>query len=338
MHKIFAITVFCSMLAAKASAQLFPTFGNSRTGASGMQFLKIQHDARSTGMAGAVVGMINDPSALFWNPAGITQTDTAAANFLLAHNRYFADTKCNMLGVTAKAGKYGFVGLSVIHVNYGQIDETTEFMPMGTGRKVFISNSLIGLSYARILTDAFSFGLSAKWANEVIADVITNNVLFDLGLFYNIGLMHSRFGVSFSNFGLNVSPQGEVTILKFNGEQQVSNFSSISAPGLFRIGAAFDPIHLDKHILTVSAQLNHPTDNNETFSVGSEYAYKNLMFARTGWEFGSDERNLFPAAGFGIKLPRRFGNIRFDYSYVVKERIGNINRISLQASLLSFKK
>ncbi|MFN4083588.1 MAG: PorV/PorQ family protein [Bacteroidia bacterium] len=333
---LFIISVI--VLSQSAKAQLFPTFGNSRTGASGMQFLKIPHDARSTAMSGAVVGMINDPSALFWNPAGITGTDTATANFLLAHNRYFADTKCNMLGVTSKVGKLGYLGLSVVNVNYGQIDETTEFMPAGTGRQVFISNSLVGLTYAKILTEAFSFGLTAKWANEVIADVITNNVLFDLGLFYNIGLMHSRFGVSFSNFGLNVSPQGEVTILKFNGEQNIANFSSISAPGLFRIGAAFDPIHKGNNVLTVTAQLNHPTDNNETFAIGSEYGYKNTLFARGGWEFGSDERNLFPSTGIGIRLPRRFGNLRFDYSYVVKERIGNVNRISVQASLMSLKK
>lgn len=337
MRNFFLTAIIILSTAACVNAQLFPTFGNSRTGASGMQFLKIPHDARSTALSGAVVGIINDPSALFWNPAGITKSDTAAASFLLSHNRYFSNTNCNMLGVTAKAGRLSYLGLSVIHVNYGEIDETTEFMPQGTGRKVFISNALIGLTYAKILTESFSFGLTAKWANEVIAEVVTNNILFDLGLSYNIGLMHSRFGVAFSNFGLNVSPAGEVTILKFNGEQTVNSFSSISAPGLFRIGAAFDPLHTKNNVLTIAAQINHPTDNNETFAIGAEYGYKNMLYARSGWEFGADQRNLFPSTGVGLKLPRRFGNIRFDYSYVVKERIGNINRFTLLFGLLNFK-
>lgn len=333
MQKIFIL--LCLVFVFKTSdAQLFPTFGNSRTGASGMQFLKIHQDARSTAMGGAVVGMINDPAALYWNPAAISATDSARANIQLSHNRYLGDTRCNMLAATAKAGKLSYVGLNVISVNYGVIDETTEFMPGGTGRQVFVSNTLIGLTYAKVLTESFTFGVNAKWANEVIADVITNNVLFDLGLYYNVGLMHSRFGVAFSNFGLNVSPQGEVTILKFNGDQRVNSFNNISTPGLFRIGAAFDPIHDNKNILTLAAQLNHPTDNNETFALGAEYSYKRFLFGRAGWEFGSDARYLFPSAGVGIKMPRQFGNMRFDYSIVSQERIGNINRFTLQFSIL----
>jgi len=44
------------------------------------------------------------------------------------------------------------------------------------------------LSFAKILTNSFSFGLQAKFAQEVIANVSVNNVLFDLGLTYNIGI------------------------------------------------------------------------------------------------------------------------------------------------------
>jgi len=66
-----------------AQAQILPTFGNSRTGGSGMQFLKIAPDARSAAMSGSVVGLVNDASAMYWNPAGITSIDTGkvTANF-----------------------------------------------------------------------------------------------------------------------------------------------------------------------------------------------------------------------------------------------------------------
>ena len=57
-------------------AQIFPTYGNNKTGGSGMQFLKITPDAKSAAMSGAVVGLVNDASAMFWNPAGITSIDT----------------------------------------------------------------------------------------------------------------------------------------------------------------------------------------------------------------------------------------------------------------------
>ncbi len=328
MRSYLILLLFCLMLL-PAGAQLLPTFGNSRTGGSGMQFLKIPHDARGTAMGGAAVGIANDASALFWNPAGITGSDTAKVNIMLSHTRYYANTQANFLGAVLKAGRLSYLGLQVISLNYGDMDETTEFQPYGTGRTVNLSNVLVGLTYAKILTDNFSFGLTGKWAHEGIADVTVNNFLFDLGLTYNIGLKYSRFGVTFSNFGLNVSPGGEVKILKLNGEKTVSNFSEVSVPGIFRVGGAFDPIHRRNHVLTLAGQLNHPTDNNETFALGAEYAYRNLLFGRSGYEFGSDENFSFPTAGLGIRLPRKFGNFRFDYSLSNKPRLGNLHRLTL---------
>ncbi|MBC7383754.1 MAG: PorV/PorQ family protein [Bacteroidia bacterium] len=327
--RIFLLFIFCYLFTSSAQGQLLPTFGNSRTGGSGMQFLKIHHDARSTGMAGAVVGITNDVSALFWNPAGITKTDTGKVNFMLSHTRYYANTQVNFAGAVIKAGKLSYLGMQVLSLNYGDLEETTEFQPYGTGRNVNLSNVLVGLTYAKILTDNFSFGITGKWAHEGIADVRVNNFLFDLGLTYNIGLRYSRFGVTFSNFGLNVSPAGEVKILKLNGEKTLSNFSEVSVPSVFRVGGAFDPIHNNKNILTIAAQLNHPTDNNETFAFGAEYSYKRILFGRTGYEFGSDENYRLPTAGFGLRLPRKFGNLRFDYSFTNKARLGNLQRLTI---------
>ncbi|MCF8427479.1 MAG: PorV/PorQ family protein [Bacteroidia bacterium] len=321
------ILVLC--FSTQLQAQILPTFGNSRTGGSGMQFLKIPHDARSTSMAGAVVGITNDVSALFWNPAGITKVDTGKVNFQLSHTRYYANSSANFFGAVAKVRQHSYVGLTVQSLNYGEMEETTEWQPYGTGRNVNTSNVLVGLSYAQVLTDNFSFGVNGKWAHEGIADVRVNNVLFDLGLTYNIGLMNSKFGVVFSNFGLNVAPDGTVSILKLNGEQQVTNFSEVSVPSVFRIGGALDPIHTKLNVLTLSAQLNHPTDNNESFATGAEYGYKNILFARTGYEFGSDENYRFPTAGFGMRLQRRFGAFRFDYGFSNKSRLGNIHRLTL---------
>ncbi|MFY8189587.1 MAG: hypothetical protein ACOVK9_01375, partial [Bacteroidia bacterium] len=87
--KLFILLFAC--LSASLNAQVLPTFGNSRTGGSGIQFLKIPNDARSTAMGGAVVGITNDASAMFWNPAGITKVDTGRYNFQLAHTRYYAN-------------------------------------------------------------------------------------------------------------------------------------------------------------------------------------------------------------------------------------------------------
>jgi hypothetical protein len=93
-------------------------------------------------------------------------------------------------------------------MNYGRINETTEFQPTGTGRTFGISNYTITGSFARQLTNNFSFGVNAKFAQEGLAGVNTNNILFDLGLRYDIGIKGARFAVSLSNYGINVEPSG----------------------------------------------------------------------------------------------------------------------------------
>jgi hypothetical protein len=329
MQYIRLILIFILSGAFGARAQLLPTFGDSRTGGSGMQFLKIGPDARSLSLAGSVVSTTNDVSSLFWNPAGITGIDTGKVNVMVSHTRYFGDISGNYAGAVIKSGKLSFVGLQVFSMNYGTMDETTEFQSKGTGRTFNVSNYSIGLTYAKILTNSFSFGVNGKYANEGFAGVQVHNVLFDLGLKYDVGVKHTRFGINFSNFGFNVSPSGDVKILKFDGEQDINSFSNISVPGIFRLGLAFDPLHTNDHIITASGQLNHPTDNNETYALGAEYCYLKTGFLRAGYEFGADEKYIAPSAGVGFKLNRRFGGITIDYGFLAKSNLGNIHRITL---------
>ncbi len=318
--------LLCSFI---GQAQILPSFGDSRTGGTGMQFLKTTPDARSLSMAGTAVATATDVSALYWNPAGITATDTAKVHVMVSHSRYFGDINSNYAGVVMKAGSHSFVGLQVFSMDYGDMEETTEFSPNGTGRTFSINNYYIGLTYAKVLTNSFSFGLNGKYANESFAGINVHNVLFDLGLKYDVGVKHTRFGVNFSNFGLNVKPDGGVQVLKFDGEQNINTFSEISVPALFRLGIAFDPIHQKEHILTLAGQLNHPTDNNETYALGAEYSYLKIGYLRTGYEFGTDEKYFTPSAGLGIKILRRFGGFMIDYGFLAKNRLGNNHRITL---------
>jgi hypothetical protein len=312
-----------------AQAQVLPTFGDSRTGGSGMQFLKISPDARAMSMAGSTVAITNDVSAMFWNPAGITGVDTGKVTAMVSHTRYFGDISSNFGGAVFKAGKLSYIGFQVFSMNYGTMDETTEFDSKGTGRTFTVSNYLVGLSYAKILTNSFSFGVNGKYANEGFGGMNIHNVLFDLGLKYDVGVKHTRFGISFSNFGFNVSPSGDVSILKFDGETDINSFSTVTVPGIFRIGLAFDPLHTPEHVITAAGQLNHPTDNNETYSLGLEYNYLKLLYLRTGYEFGSDQKYVAPSAGLGLHIRRGFGGIAIDYGYLAKQSLGANHRITL---------
>jgi hypothetical protein len=332
MRIIILLAVFVC-IGYKLSAQILPSFGNSRTGGSGMQFLKISPDARGLSMGGAVVAVANDPSAMYWNPAAISGADTARVIVMGAHTRYFGDISGNFAGVVFRSGKLSHIGVQAFSMNYGTMDETTEFESKGTGRTFNVSNTVLGITYAKILTNSFSFGINGKFANEAFAGMSINNVLFDLGLKYDVGVKHARFGINFSNFGFNVNPNGDVQVLKFNGNNNINSFSRVTVPGLFRVGLAFDPLHLTDHVITVSSQLNHPTDNNETYAVGMEYGYLKTAYLRAGYEFGSDERFNAPAAGVGLNILRAFGGFRIDYGYLALNRLGANHRIALLISI-----
>jgi len=326
-------TIAAGVLAVSAKAQILPSFGDSRSGSTGMQFLKIAPDARSLAMGGAYVAVANDVSAMYWNPAGISQVDTGKVNAQISHTQYFGDITANYVGVVTKIGRLKYLGFQVFNMSYGSMKETTEFDPNGTGRTFTISNYHVGLTYAQVLTSNFSFGINARYANEGFPGVNVHNVLFDLGLKYDVGVKNARFGINFSNFGFNVKPDGKAQVLKFNGPTDITNFNTVTVPGIFRLGAAFDPIMGYKHNLTIAAQLNHPTDNNETYALGAEYAFKRILYGRVGYEFASDEAYRAPSAGVGFKLKRNFGGLTIDYGILAKSRLGNIQRLTVAFTL-----
>lgn len=317
----------------KLNAQVLPAFGASRAGTTGMQFLKIAPDARSAGLSGNFVALVNDVSAVYWNPAGLALLDSQRFHVQMGQTLYWADIGISYLAAVRRFSGGSALGLSVVGLNSGEMPVTTEFQPFGTGETFTANSSLVGLTYARSLTDMFSFGISAKWARENLAGVVTQNVLSDFGFAYQIGLRNATLAVCVSNFGVNVRPDGSLSRLRLSGRDTLTDFEEISVPALFRVGLAFDALNKENHRIRGVVQLNHPTDNRESLGFGGEYAYRNLLFARMGYEVGVDEA-LLPSFGAGFLLPRRFGSLRFDYGFNNKTRLGSVHRFTLGLALL----
>jgi hypothetical protein len=82
------------------------------------------------------------------------------------------------------------------------------------------------------------------------------------------------------------------------------------------------------HLLTAAAELNHPTDNNETLAFAAEYLLRNIFSFRAGYEFGFDNSS-WPSFGAGVRLQQNFGSLRIDYSWSNFGFAGNTHRIGL---------
>ncbi|RPI18236.1 MAG: PorV/PorQ family protein [Ignavibacteriae bacterium] len=317
------LILFLIFISAKtAEAQLIPVLGSQRAGTSSLQFLKIGVGGRATAMGESFVAVANDITALYWNPAGLVQFPENGVHF--SHSEWLVDLKHEYFGGVYRIGKNNAVGLSVTSLHTPAMQKTTEFEPNGTGEYFKYGDLAFGLSFARKLTDQFSFGISLKYVEETLAELKMRGYMFDLGTYYWTGLYNSRFAVTISNFGPQVKPTGSVTLV---GNRTLDNFQSFPPPTIFRIGFAIDPIDNPKNKLTTSIQLNHPNDNAENINIGAEYAFKDMLFIRGGYKFNVESENF--SAGIGLKVPVLITKTSVDYSIANYKDLGFTHRLSI---------
>ncbi len=302
--------------------QLFPTLGGQRAGISTAQFLKIGVGGRASAMGDAFVAVANDASALYWNPAGLTQT--TSNEILISHNEWLVDIKHQFIGGIYHLSANDVVGLSFTTLHMDDMPVTTEVMPFGTGEYFGYGDIAIAFTYSRKMTEQFSFGATVRYIEETLDKLKMRGVMIDLGTFYWTGLGTTRFAVAITNFGNELAPDGEVVLF---GGRNNSEWQSFSPPTMFRIGFAFEPYQTDMHRITTSIQLNHPNDNSENVSTGFEYAWKELFYARGGYKINVDEQDF--TFGAGVKVPLGIADVTFDYAFANFEKLGSSHRFSL---------
>ena len=321
MKKIFIIIIlFAAFFDSKA--QLFPNLGGQRAGISTAQFLKIGVGSRSSALGDAFVAVDNDASALYWNPAGLVQFDQDQVMF--SHNQWVADINHDFIGAVYHPDGTNAFGVAVTSLSTQDMQVTTEFAPFGTGQYFSYRDLAFAVSYARKMTDKFSFGGTVRYIEETLAELKMRGVMIDLGTYYWTGLGTTRFAVAVSNFGNQLAPDGKVVLV---GKREKSDWQAFSPPTIFRIGFAFEPYQSEDNRITTSIQLNHPNDNSENVSTGAEYSWKNIVFIRGGYKFNSDEQNF--SFGFGVNIPIRIAYCNVDYSYSNFTRLGNAQRFSI---------
>lgn len=322
MTKRYILILIISVFAFEnCYSQLIPNLGGQRRGTSSLQFLKIGSGARATGMGESFVAVADDLSALFWNPAGISEFKENGVTF--SHTRWFVDSEINFFGGVYHLGENS-LGLSVTSLSTDDMKVTTEFQPQGTGQYFKFSDIAIGLTFARRMTDQFSFGATVKYVEETMGELKMRGVVGDLGTYYKTGLGTSRFAVVIANFGGQISPSGSVK--KVDGSTQ-SEWQKFPPPTLFRIGFAMEPWMNETNKLTTSIQLNSPNDNAENLSLGLEYSFKNILFLRGGYKFNVDAENF--SFGAGLNLPITFARANVDYSFANYRTLGIAQRLSV---------
>lgn len=312
------------------SAQsIFPSFGSARSGTAGFQFTKIDVDARSTAMGHSAMADLTGGGSLFWNPALAVQTEKSEV--FGSHTRYFADIGMEYIGAVHKTNAFAF-GLSMQYLSSGDLLETNEFNPFGTGRTFRTNHIAVGLTASQKLTNLFSYGLTVKYLQEDLEAMTSRSTALDLGFFYRVGDTGLSFAVGLNNFGFDSSPDGETSRNSLDGEIIESEFEDVTLPTTFNMAAAWKLMQSDEQGLTLTAQIQNPSDNAERMAIGGEYRFQQYLFFRAGYRFGVDEAQ-WPTFGLGLNLPVMNQTLRFDYAYAGLERLGQTHRIALSIAL-----
>ncbi|MBI3871908.1 MAG: PorV/PorQ family protein [candidate division Zixibacteria bacterium] len=308
-----------------------------KIGSSGAQELRIPVGSRGTALGGSTVALAYGLDALYWNPAGaavITGTD-----FLVSRRKYIANIDVNYFAAARRIGDAGVLGFTAKILSMGDELITSVDAPDGDGRTFSSSFSVIGLSYARTLTDRVGVGINGNVIYEKIADQTATGVAVDIGFRYDPGWNNLSFGGVFKNLGPRMRYDGPgFEYLTHTGGDPNSlphttrtRSASFELPSYMQLGAAYKLSQRGKSAATVSYtfQSNYFAQDEHRF--GAEYGFDNKFFLRGGYSGSSQDDYLFGlslGAGMAIKLGD--ATMHLDYAWSQSQFFDDSQYFTLQ--------
>lgn len=279
-----------------------------KVGTTSFQFLKVMMSARASALGGAFGSIVNNSDAVFWNPAGLEKVKGFDAS--ISYVSWLLDVKHYSFSASYHAEDIGTFGVHGVFTDIGDIEVTRAdalgfvngvYNPGLTGEVISPSSIVIGLSYARSLTDKFSFGITGKYVREDLVYGSADAVVFDAGLVFHTGFRSIVIAASIMNFGPTI---------KFIDR-------SYPLPQTFVVGTSvnlFSPNNpligrLEDHSILLAYDMVQPRDFGQQHSAGMEYNFKDILFVRGGYKFNGDQEGI--SGGIGLN----YMNYRIDYAY-----------------------
>jgi len=301
----FIVAIFAVLIISYAGFSAIP----DKIGTEDAAFLKIEPATRPVAMGGAFVGLANDVSAAFWNPAGLVQTEKNELTTM--YNAWFAGIHYASGAYSQRVGKNAAVALSMqgLWTDIEKRIEDTEKPDSTTS--VYSYAAGVSGSYA-LIPKMFSLGGTVKFLKQSFDIDNSNGVAADIG-----GLIHV------SGLGIGVAIQ--------NLKLQMSNDGSL--PLCFRVGGSYQ---LAKDAVIAGDYSKYGADD-PAFHVGLEKWFRDIFAIRVGYNISSGNNpSKGLSAGFGLKAygtkPLEDMNFQLDYAYVPEPdwgSMGDTHRISM---------
>lgn len=285
-----------------------------RIGSAGAQELRIPFGSRGTAMGGAVVANAYGIEAMYWNPAGLASLEGTHAMF--SYLPYIADIDQNFAGVATHIEDFGTIGVGAKVMSIGDIEETTNADPDGTGFMFSPSLSVLNVTYARMLTANVAFGATVMFINERIKEVSAKGMAFDVGFQYDPGWHGVRLGLTMKNYGAEMEFTGRGFERFLDGHPVNPTTTSFDMPASINIGVSYDFLENGKNLAMVSGNFRSNSFSNDVLQGGFEYSYDGLYFLRGGYNYSAqDEWISGVTAGAGLTYEMGETTLVFEYAW-----------------------
>ncbi|MEA2062622.1 MAG: PorV/PorQ family protein [Gemmatimonadota bacterium] len=354
------LVMVCLLPAASWAVEAFQDVGYGRVegyssvGRRSAEFLSIPVSARSVGMGDAYTAVVDDISAIYYNPAGLAFLEKT--EFMFTRVSMPSEVRYNFAAaaVPLADGQWvigGFYGM----LSMDPIEETTILLPNGTGREVDAYSQVLGGSVAYNFSDRFSAGVSVKHVFEDYWSTTAQAVAFDIGTNYHTDFMgrELKLGLSIQNLGTSMKFTGARLQTIINPEdipQELEQAGSVirdprpqreleyrtqgnNLPTIFKIGLSMVLASTESAKWVMGLDIMQPNSIPVSYALGTEVIAnfnERLNGAmRLGWRIQTDQDENDIGSGFygdgtsarglsfGGGLQHSFDkfNLGFDYAY-----------------------
>lgn len=273
-------------------------FAGGATGGQPDEFLSIGAGARSLAMGAAFVGIADDASATYWNPAGLSQLTRNELNLMQA--TLFADTTYDFYSFVHPSKKGGSAwGVSMTQLASAGFERVTatvdpsnpnSFSDVKSAGTFAVKEQAMGWSYGRKVVDRVSIGTSLRQVTRSVDYSSDSSIQADLATLIDSKDGQRRFGLVIRNV-----------------YSKVSGDTSDSMPLVFRTGISDQ---FFKKRLLLAMDIEKSIHAVPSWHVGGEFGFTKNFKGRAGIQ-GDQVTGLGETdVGFGYTIK----SVSLDYS------------------------
>jgi hypothetical protein len=273
----------------------------------GLVSLELPVGTRATGMGSAFVSVADDPTAMFWNPAGLARLGVKEKHFdiLFQHNEWLDDFRQEFVAGATRIGRHAFGGsFSGFYISDLEGRDESGLPTVNFGAYDAVTTG----SYAFKINEAAAVGGSLKYIVTNIDDITHFAFAADLGAQVEVA-PEVHVGGAVTNLG--------------SGVTYITHEDDL--PTAVQLGGSYVlPYDLAHGSLLVALDYRKARGDDSHVLFGAEYDHAQVVQLQVGYGTGYDNQGI----NFGVGA--HISNWRLGYAIVPFESdLNSTHRFSI---------